>query len=174
MCALGNLYVAGRGVPQDAKHGAELCRQGAEAGNEDAQTDLGNLYVQRIGVPRDMVLARHWYELAAVQGQANADFVLGQIYWNGDGVAPDQAKAAELWKAAYRGGRLDAAALLASWNFVRWMAAHPKGDLSGLSEAIAWEKEAVKAARDAKARGQADDMLKFMRVIRDSSQSVEK
>ena len=174
MCALGNLYIAGKGVPKDAKRGADLCRQGAEAGDEDAQTDLGNQYVQGIGVPHDIIQARHWYELAAAKGQANAEFVLGQIYWNGDGVARDQAKAAELWKAAYRGGRVDAAPLLAHWTFAQWMAVHRKGDFALLDEAIAWEQVSLKSAPNEDARGQAGDFLKLMRDIRNASGNLEK
>jgi uncharacterized protein len=174
MCALGNLYIAGRGVARDAAHGAALCRQGADLGEPNAETDLGNLYLQGVGVPHDMVQARHWYELAAAQGQANAEFVLGQIYWNGDGVPRDQAKAAELWKSAYSHGRMDAAALLANWTFVRWMAAHPKGDISGLDEAIAWEEAALKVAANDQARAQADDLLNLMRATRQASATQDR
>src|ERR1700723_433912 len=169
MCALANFYVAGRGVPQDVARGAALCRQGADLGDADAQTDLGNLYLRGVGVPHDMIQARHWYELAAAQGQPNAEFVLGQIYWNGDGVAADQVKAAALLTAAYRGGRLDAAPLLASWTFAHWMAAHPKGDFSGLDQAIAWEQAAVKSAPDDKARDHDVDILKLMRATREAA-----
>jgi TPR repeat protein len=163
MCALGNLYVSGRGVPKDEAKGATLCRQAAERGEPDAQTDLGNLYLQ--GVPHDMVQARHWYELAAAQGQPNAEFVLGQIYWNGDGVARDQAKAAELWKAAYKGGRVDAAPLLAAWLFASWMSVHPRGDVTVLDEAIQYEQVAVRTASEAK---QADErtLLTIMQAAR--------
>jgi TPR repeat protein len=94
MCALGNLYIAGRGVAKDPERGASLCLRGAEAGDRDAQADFGNLYLHGVGVAHDMVQARHWLELAAAQHQANAQFNLGKIYWNGDGVARDQTKAA--------------------------------------------------------------------------------
>lgn len=150
MCALGNLYVAGRGVPKDEPKGAALCRQGAELGERDAQTDLGNFYLWGVGVPQDMVQARQWYERAAAQGQANAQFTLGQIYWNGDGIARNQVKAAELWKAAYQGGRVDAAPHLAAWLFASWMSAHPKGDVTVLDEAIGYGEVAVKIASDDK------------------------
>jgi uncharacterized protein len=113
MCALGNLYLAGRGVEKDEARGVALCRQAAERGEPNAQTDLGNLYLQGIGVAKDMVQARRWYELASAQGQPNAQFVLGQIYWNGDGVARSREKAAQHLKDAYKGGRRDAAPLLA-------------------------------------------------------------
>jgi TPR repeat protein len=169
MCALGNFYIAGQGVPKDEAKGAALCRQGAEKGEPDAQTDLGNLYLRGIGVPHDMVQARHWYELAATQGQPNAEFVLGQIYWNGDGIARDQAKAAELWKAAYRGGRIDAAPLLAAWLFTTWMAAHPRGNVTVLDEAIQYEEVAVSSASDTK---QADEqnLLTLMRAARTAAE----
>jgi TPR repeat protein len=165
MCALGNLYVAGRGVPKDEAKGAALCRQAAERGEPDAQTDLGNLYLQGIGVPHDVAQARHWYELAAAQGQPNASFVLGQIYWNGDGVARDQSKAAELWKAAYRGGRVDAAPLLATWLFTSWMSAHPRGDVTVLNEAIQYQEVAVRSVPEAK-RAEAQTLLTVMQAAR--------
>ena len=165
MCALGNLYVAGRGVPKNEAKGAALCRQAAELGEPNAQTDLGDLYVEGVGVPHDMVQARHWYELAAAQGQPNAEFVLGQIYWNGDGVARDRAKAAELWKAAYKGGRVDAAPLLAAWLFTSWMSAHRAGDLTVLDEAIQYEEVAVRNASEAK-RADEQTLLKIMQAAR--------
>ena len=164
MCALGNLYVAGRGVPKDEAKGAELCRQAAEQGEPDAQTDLGNLYLRGIGVPHDVAQARHWYELAAAQGQPNATFILGQIYWNGDGVARDQSKAAELWKAAYRGGR-DAAPLLATWLFASWMSGHPRGDVTVLNEAIQYQEITVRSVPEAN-RAKAQTLLTVMQSAR--------
>jgi TPR repeat protein len=143
MCALGNLYMTGRGVPKDEMKAALLCRQGGELGEPNAQTDLGNLYLRGVGVPKDMVQARHWYELAAAQGQPNAQFVLGQIYWNGDGVARSKAKAAAFLKEAFKGGRRDAAPLLAKWLFAQWMLAHAQGDFTVLDEAIGYQKIAT-------------------------------
>ena len=165
MCALGNLYVAGRGVPKDEAKGAALCHQAAERGEPDAQTDLGNFYLQGIGVSHDMAQARHWYELAAAQGQPNAEFVLGEIYWNGDGIARDRAKAAELWKAAYKGGRVDAASLLAAWLFSSWMSAHPRGDVTVLDEAIQYQEVAVRTASEAK-RADEQSVLTLMQTAR--------
>lgn len=165
LCALGNRYIAGQGVPKDETKGAGLCRQGAGLGEANAQTDLGNLYMQGVGVPRDVVQARHWYELAAAQGQPNAQFVLGQIYWNGDGVARDQAKAAALLKAAFKGGRRDAAPLLAKWLFADWMAAHPRGDFTVLDEAIGYQKVAIGSAT-ATSRGDEQTVLDLMQAAR--------
>ena len=172
-CALGNLYVEGRGVAKDVKHGATLCREGAEAGDPDAQTDLGNMYLSGIGVDNDMVQARFWYEKAATQGQPNAEFVLGQIYWNGDGVKMDRGKAAELWQAAYDHGRPDAAILLGRWAFAQWMAAHLVGDKTLLDKAIQWDEAAVKAAVSDKERKEAVDALALARSAKAAAAKVE-
>ena len=165
LCALGNLYVAGKGVPKDEANGAALCRRAAERGEQDAQTDLGNMYLRGVGVPHDMVEARKWYELAAAQGQHNAEFTLGQIYWNGDGVARDQAKAAGLWKKAYDGGRVDAAPLLAAWLFANWMAAHARGDTADLDQAVRYQEIAVTISPEGK-RADAEGLLTIMRTAR--------
>jgi hypothetical protein len=169
MCALGNLYVSGRGVPKDETKGAALCRRAADLGEPDAQTDLGNLYLWGKGVPHDMVQARHWYELAAAQGQPNAELVLGQIYWNGDGIPRDQAKAAELWKAAYRGGRTDAAPLLAAWLFASWMSDHRRGNVTLLDEAIQYEQVALKVASEDK-RADEQTALALMQAARTAAE----
>lgn len=111
-CALGNLMIAGKGVPKDVPGGVAQCLKGAEGGDPDAQTDVGNLYLQGEVVPKDMVKAAFWYQKAAAQRQANAAFVLGQMYSRGDGVPRDAARAVELWTLAYEGGRIDAAYLI--------------------------------------------------------------
>jgi TPR repeat protein len=123
------------------------------------------LYLRGIGVPHDVAQARHWYELAAAQGQPNATFILGQIYWNGDGVARDQSKAAELWKAAYRGGRVDAAPLLATWLFASWMSGHPRGDVTVLNEAIQYQEITVRSVPEAN-RAKAQTLLTVMQSAR--------
>lgn len=161
MCAAGNLYLDGEGVPKDQARGVALCRQGAELGNPDAQTDLGNLYLRGVGVSRDMVQARLWYERAAAQGQANAQYVLGQIYWKGDGTPQNHARATELWKAAYQGGRTDAARLLARSLFAGWMASHAAGDTTGLDEAVLFQQVAVRLASDEK-KAEEENLLQLM------------
>lgn len=169
MCALGNLYIAGKGVPKDETKGAALCKQGAELGEPNAQTDLGNLFLTGVGVPKDIVQARRWYELAAAQGQPNAQFVLGQIYWNGDGVERSQAKAAALLEQAFKGGRRDAAPLLAKWLFAGWMSAHVRGDLSGLDAAIGYQKVALSSATD-KSRADEQALLNLMQATRSAAE----
>ena len=118
-CALGIMLVEGTGGERDIKTGISLCRQAAESGDADAQTDLGNYLLEGKVVAKNIVEARKWYALAATQKQANAALVLGQIYWNGDGTPVDHEAAARWWKVAYAAGRKDAAGLLVRALFRR-------------------------------------------------------
>ena len=144
-CALGNLYMDGRGVAKDEVRGAALCKVGAEAGYADSQTDLGNDYLMGRGVPRDSAQARAWYEKAAAQNQRNALMTLGQIYWNGDGVTKDTAKAAGYWRRSYDAGRMDAAKFLGDEAFLRATVSKGVWMIDGLAEAHGWYEKAAKA-----------------------------
>lgn len=141
-CAEGNVLIK---LGREQARAVELCREGAQAGDADAQTDLGNFYLEGKVIARDMAQARRWYEKAAAQDQANAAFLLGQIYWNGDGVAKDNAKAAQLWRVAYAQGREDAAFHLGNEAFVRAGRGAGKWDPTGLAEARAWYAKAIDA-----------------------------
>ena len=166
-----SLHCRTRGAEGETK-GAGLCRQGADLGEANAQTDLGNLYLQGVGVPKDIVQARYWYELAAAQGQPNAQFVLGQIYWKGDGVTRSQAKAATFLKAAFKGGRRDAAPLLARWLFADWMSEHKRGDFTILDEAIGYQKVALGSATE-KSRGDEQTLLDLMLAARGTAEKEQ-
>lgn len=160
-CAEGNLLIAQN---RDVPHAVELCREGAEKGDPDAQTDLANFYLLGQIVPKDMAAARQWYEKAAAQGQANAALVLGQIYWNADGVPRDTRRAAELWRIAYEHGREDAALLLGNEAFLRAERGPGKWDRDVLTEARDWYAKAVGArnpdiAKQARERLELSDQL---------------
>lgn len=135
-CAEGNLLIA---MHRDVAHAVELCREGAEKGDADAQTDLGNIYLVGEIVPKDAVAAAGWYERAVAQRHRNAAFTLGQMYWNGDGVARDHAAAARLWRLAYEQGRLDAAALLGNEAFERTLPDYATGQATPGKTRVAWE-----------------------------------
>jgi TPR repeat protein len=139
-CAEGNILIE---LGREQARAVKLCREGAEAGDADAQTDTGNFYLQGRFVPRDVSEARAWYEKAAAQGQRNAAFTLGQIYWNGDGVGRDTAKAAQLWRIAYDKGRDDAAFHLGNEAFLRAGRGPTKWDPTELAEARDWYAKAV-------------------------------
>ena len=63
--ALGNMYDAGSGVPQDYVEAVKWFRRAAEQGFADAQDALARMYVQGQGVPKDYVQAHLWFNLAA-------------------------------------------------------------------------------------------------------------
>lgn len=156
-CAEGNVLLELKREPDRA---VRLCREGAEAGDPDAQTDLGNFYLTGRNVPRNPAAARGWYEKAAAQNQRNAAFTLGEIYWNGDGVTKDRGAAAKYWRIAYDAGRRDAATYLGREAASRALGALTanqaanhvaRGDLTGidqaaLTEAISWYERARGAA----------------------------
>ena len=63
--ALGLMYSAGRGVPQDYVEAVKWYRDAAEQGFADAQDALARMYVLGRGVPKNYVLAHMWFNLAA-------------------------------------------------------------------------------------------------------------
>jgi TPR repeat protein len=63
--ALGSMYVAGRGVPQDYGEAVKWFHRAADRGFADAQDALARMYVQGQGVPKDYVQAHMWFNLAA-------------------------------------------------------------------------------------------------------------
>ena len=160
-CALGNLYIAGRGVAQDGARGLALCRLAADAGVADAQTDVGDVYLRGKIVPKDVAQARYWYEKAAAQSQRNAVATLGAMNWNGDGAPRNPTEAVRLWRIAYTAGRRDVAAYLANEAEMRahrhltanQAAAYvasgdPAGiDQAALAEAIQWYERAIISAK---------------------------
>jgi TPR repeat protein len=171
-CAEGNvMFQAGR----DEARAFALCRQGAEAGDPDAQTDVGNYYLTGQHVAKDVAAARGWYEKAvASNGQRNAALVLGQIYWYGDTVAKDPAKARHYWKIAYDGGRQDAAKLLGDEAFLRAFpdaAAHKltpgqtRVDPAAMDEATGWYEKALAVATPEQ-RSDLEGRLKLLHDLR--------
>ena len=165
LCALGNMYMAGDGVPADPARAAALCRRGAEAGDIDAQTDLGNFYLAGKGVPQDTAEARRWYERAAAYNQRNAAFVLGQMYWNGDTVEKDNDEAVRLWLIAWEAGRKDAALLLARAYLVEGLRDPNNHDEEILRESAAWYDQAILEMTDPAERAEAEAQRDALRVV---------
>lgn len=157
LCALGNLYMAGRGVPNDPARAAELCRRGAEMGDADAQTDLGNFYLNGDGVAQDYAEARRWFERAAAKQQRNALFTLGVMALNGHGGERDLEAARRWFEAAYAAGRRDAASFVASIALIRAAPNAPSGPVDPvlLEAAKTWFEIAVVEDPDGSRRAQA-------------------
>lgn len=70
--ALGLLYKAGRGVPQDYAEAVRWFRRSADQGNGDAQYRLGRMYALGKGVPISMRHAYFWLNLAAARNASGA------------------------------------------------------------------------------------------------------
>ncbi|MBS0296467.1 MAG: sel1 repeat family protein [Proteobacteria bacterium] len=161
-CALGNMLVRGEGGEKNAEAGLKLCREGAEAGDANAQTDLGEYYLNGQVLPRDFAQAHAWFEKAAAQGHANALFHLGSMSWNGDGTPKDRAQAGRWYRQAYEAGRPEAALYVADAAVLQARDAGmttPEGR-QALEEARRWYGLALKAPLDAKQRAHASEGLK--------------
>ena len=76
---LGELYRAGKGVPQDYRQAAEWFRRAAEAGFAPARFHLAVLAFNGVGVPRDRERARALVEQAAAQGLPQARRALEEL-----------------------------------------------------------------------------------------------
>ena len=104
--SLGNCYMYGRGVPQDAKEAVKWFRKSAEQLDAQAQNVLGACYFGGLGVPQDQKEGLKWQTRAAEGGDANSQFQLGKCYWEGtwDSTPQDPIEAAKWWtKSAVQG-----------------------------------------------------------------------
>lgn len=100
-CALGEMLMA---EPGQGAQGLQLCKEAAEAGDDDAQLAVGDAFFQGGPAPQDRKEARRWYEMAAQQKNPQAARKLGEMYASGDGGKKDVKKAVELWKTAEAAG----------------------------------------------------------------------
>jgi TPR repeat protein len=93
---LGNMYISGKGVPQDYKEAVKWYRLAAEQGHAAAQLKLGFAYNLGQGVPQDDKEAVKWIRLSAEQGHVVAQYFLGVIYSLGKGVLQHNLRA-HMW-----------------------------------------------------------------------------
>lgn len=70
--ALGNMYLNGKGVPQDYRAAEYWLERGAHDGDDRAQLALGKMFEDGLGQAPDPVMAYVWYDLAAEQGNGVA------------------------------------------------------------------------------------------------------
>lgn len=114
-CALGQMLMTD---PQEAKRGLSLCKEGASAGDSDAQVAVGAAYFAGgAATGQDRREARKWYAMAAQQNDPEAARRLGEMYAQGDGGKRDPKKAMELWVAAEKAGDPLVAILVADTLF---------------------------------------------------------
>jgi tetratricopeptide (TPR) repeat protein len=86
---LGNLYLAGMGVPQDSDKALHWLLQAAQSGDARAQLQAGAM-LHDAGQSHE---ALEWYTKAALQGLPDAQVSLAQMYFKGDATPRDLAKA---------------------------------------------------------------------------------
>ncbi len=108
MYALGSMYSAGHGVPQDYEQAFMWFQRAAKYHRPDAEYKLGLLYLNGLGTAQDYRRAMNWFGRSAKKGFANAQFRIGQMYAEGLGVEPDPVKAYAWYGVALAQGLTDA------------------------------------------------------------------
>jgi len=139
---LGNLYLNGQGVPQDAAEAVRWYRRAAEQGYPRAQFNLGSMYQYGRGASKDYAEALDWYHKAADQGEPNAEFGLGFMYYEGQGVHQDYADAIRWYRKAADQGYARAQYALGFMYF------HGQGVLQDRAEAARWFRKAADQGDD--------------------------
>ena len=110
---LGEMYFAGKGVPQDFSMAANLYRKAADHGSPEALFRLAEMYYAGKGVPQDFSMAANLYRKAADHGSPDARFRLAEMYYAGKGVPQDFSMAANLYREAAEFGSTKALSQLA-------------------------------------------------------------
>ena len=77
---LGDLYLAGEGVPRDDAQAMNWYRKAADHGNARAQIRVGDMYDNAHSVFWDYAQAVAWYRKAAEAGNADGQYKLGLMY----------------------------------------------------------------------------------------------
>jgi len=121
---LGNLYLNGRGVPQDYElarqwyekaaaigdsRGMEILardryEKAAATGDSEAMYNLGLSYKEGRMLGADFAKAHEWFEKAAIAGNTRAMVSLGFLYQEGRGTAPDYIQARKWFEKAKAAG----------------------------------------------------------------------
>lgn len=97
--ALAQMYLSGRGKPQNYALAAEWLSAAADQGDGDSQLALGDLYEKGRGVAQNFVTAHMWYNLAAAVGVARADSYRDSI---ASRMTPQQIAEAQKLAAAWK------------------------------------------------------------------------
>ena len=114
MYALGSMYTAGNGVPQDYTMAMKWFLAAARYGRPDAEFKVGLLYLQGLGVKQNARRAINWFGKSAQQGYVDAQYYVGKMYAEGNGVTKDNVGACAWLNLAAMQGHPDARTLLAT------------------------------------------------------------
>ncbi len=113
---LGDLALAGAGMPKDAAIALEYYRRGAEAGSISCQLALHRLFREGRELPKDPVEAERYGRAAAETGDAEAAYELGLFYEQFSGETPEWLRAAEWMRTASERGSIPATLRLADYH----------------------------------------------------------
>lgn len=102
--AMGQLYLAGAGVPLDPVQAFRWFERAARQGHLDAQMQTGCHLVEGIGVAPSPAKALEWFRAAADQGNVDALHNIGQLFARGIDGPPDWAAAVEHFRKAGEAG----------------------------------------------------------------------
>lgn len=109
--AVGQMYLAGQGVPQDPNQAAIWLEKAAEGGNARARYQIGNMYAAGMGVPADDMKASYFLVKAANQNMAVAQLAMAQRFYHGQGVPKDLVQSFLYAALSARQGNQDGAAI---------------------------------------------------------------
>ena len=105
--SLGDLYLTGKGVPQDFVEAAKWYQKAAEQGDAICQYNFGFSLEKGKGVPQNYNEAIKWFRKSAEQGCEVAQLELYRIYFYGDGVETNHSEAVKwLCKVAEHGNAI--------------------------------------------------------------------
>ena len=101
---LGDMYLAGHGVPKDVPRGLALLDEAAKE-RTSAQLRLADLFGgEDGGIASDPARAAGYYRMAADAGRADGMYRLAELYATGEGVPEDGGHAVELYQQAAAAG----------------------------------------------------------------------
>ena len=134
---LGDCYLKGDGVKEDAETAVKWFRKAAELGSVAGLYHLGKCYYSGNGVKEDNAKAFKWFQMASDNGSIEAKARLGECYLFGIGIEKDIAKGVALVSESANHGVAEAQARLGLCYFLG------VGVEENLSIAIEWWKKAV-------------------------------
>ena len=134
---LGQMYLSGRGVPQNYATANFWYQKAAARGSAKAELAIGDLYFDGDGVPLNYADALTWYRKAADKGYPMAEQAMGKMNFYGDGL-PQSYLGALAWyrKSADQG-------TAKSENDVGYLYRHGFGVARDEVEAERWFKKAA-------------------------------
>lgn len=151
---LGDCYLLGIGVEEDATEAVRRYTKAAEQGSMQAMINLGSCYSTGDGVQKDDAEAARCYRQAAETGWVCAQNSLGCCYLEGNGVEQDYSQAIGWFRKAAEQG------LASAQQNLGWCYEHGKGVNKSPADAVKW-------CRLAADQGDADAQFTLGRCYKD-------